>query len=320
MPEQYLCIRAINKKMIFVCGFLMALADSVPGVSGGTIAFLLGFYDDFIGSLDAFVPSKESKEIKKEKRIKAIKFLVKLGIAWGVGFISAVLILTSIFQSHIYQVSSLFIGFIIFSIPLIIMEEKKVLARKYYNLIFMAAGIALVVLITALNPSETANTGDTGYNIGSLLYFMLTGMLGISAMVLPGISGSTILLIFGTYLPVMTAIKDFLHLNMQGLPLLIFFGVGVLLGIALIIRLVKKSLEKFRSQTVYAILGLMIGSLYAVVKGPESLDTPQPAMSFDTFSILFFIIGGVVILGLQAVKHFSQVKEKVEEIEAKEKI
>lgn len=306
--------------MIFVCGFLMALADSVPGVSGGTIAFLLGFYDDFIGSLDAFVPSKESKEIKKEKRIKAIKFLVRLGIAWGVGFISAVLILTSIFQSHIYQVSSLFIGFIIFSIPLIIMEEKKVLARKYYNLIFMAAGIALVVLITALNPSETANTGDTGYNIGSLLYFMLTGMLGISAMVLPGISGSTILLIFGTYLPVMTAIKDFLHLNMQGLPLLIFFGVGVLLGIALIIRLVKKSLEKFRSQTVYAILGLMIGSLYAVVKGPESLDSPQSAMSFDTFSILFFIIGGVVILGLQAVKHFSQVKEKIEEIEAKEKI
>lgn len=306
--------------MIFVCGFLMALADSVPGVSGGTIAFLLGFYDDFIGSLDAFVPSKESKEIKKEKRIKAIKFLVKLGIAWGVGFISAVLILTSIFQSHIYQVSSLFIGFIIFSIPLIIMEEKKVLARKYYNLIFMAAGIALVVLITALNPSEAANTGDTGYNIGSLLYFMMTGMLGISAMVLPGISGSTILLIFGTYLPVMTAIKDFLHLNMQGLPLLIFFGVGVLLGIALIIRLVKKSLEKFRSQTVYAILGLMIGSLYAVVKGPESLDTPQPAMSFDTFSILFFIIGGVVILGLQVVKHFSQVKEKVEEIEAKEKV
>ena len=306
--------------MIFVCGFLMALADSVPGVSGGTIAFLLGFYDDFIGSLDAFVPSKESKEIKKEKRIKAIKFLVRLGIAWVVGFISAVLILTSIFQSHIYQVSSLFIGFIIFSIPLIIMEEKKVLARKYYNLIFMAAGIALVVLITALNPSETANTGDTGYNIGSLLYFMLTGMLGISAMVLPGISGSTILLIFGTYLPVMTAIKDFLHLNMQGLPLLIFFGVGVLLGIALIIRLVKKSLEKFRSQTVYAILGLMIGSLYAVVKGPESLDTPQPAMSFDTFSILFFIIGGIVILGLQAVKHFSQVKEKIEEIEAKEKI
>ena len=306
--------------MIFVCGFLMALADSVPGVSGGTIAFLLGFYDDFIGSLDAFVPSKENKEIKKEKRIKAIKFLVRLGIAWVVGFISAVLILTSIFQSHIYQVSSLFIGFIIFSIPLIIMEEKKVLARKYYNLIFMAAGIALVVLITALNPSETANTGDTGYNIGSLLYFMLTGMLGISAMVLPGISGSTILLIFGTYLPVMTAIKDFLHLNMQGLPLLIFFGVGVLLGIALIIRLVKKSLEKFRSQTVYAILGLMIGSLYAVVKGPESLDTPQPAMSFDTFSILFFIIGGVVILGLQAVKHFSLVKEKVEEIEAKEKV
>ncbi|MGN1480440.1 undecaprenyl phosphate translocase family protein, partial [Porcipelethomonas sp.] len=143
----------------------MALADSVPGVSGGTIAFLLGFYDDFIGSLDAFVPSNGDKLQKKEKRVKAIKFLIRLGIGWIVGFISAVLILTSVFESHIYQVSSLFLGFIIFSIPIIIIEEKKVLAKKYYNLIFMAAGIALVVLITLLNPSDAANTGsDTGVN------------------------------------------------------------------------------------------------------------------------------------------------------------
>jgi hypothetical protein len=83
----------------------------------------------------------------------------------------------------------------------------------------------------------------------------------------------------------------------------------ILLGILIVIRLVKKSLEKFRSQTVYAIIGLMAGSLYAVVKGPQSLDTPQPAMTFDTFSIVFFIIGGAVIGGLQLMQFLMEKKK-----------
>ena len=102
--------------MKLICGFFMALADSVPGVSGGTIAFLLGQYDDFINSLHYFVIGT----IKQ--RIKAIKFLLQLGIGWIVGFVLAVLILTAVFQSHIYQISSLFLGFIVFSIPIVIKE------------------------------------------------------------------------------------------------------------------------------------------------------------------------------------------------------
>ncbi|MGN1481052.1 undecaprenyl phosphate translocase family protein, partial [Porcipelethomonas sp.] len=152
-------------------------------------------------------------------------------------------------------------------------------------------------------------------NFGSLMYYLLTGMIAISAMVLPGISGSTILLIFGTYLPIMTAIKDLLHLNFEGLPIVIFAGIGIILGILLIVRLVKKALEKFRAQTIYTILGLMIGSLFAIVKGPESLDNPKDAMSFDTFSILFFIIGVVIIGGLQVIKHFAGIKKQVKEIQ-----
>ena len=95
-------------------GFCMALADSVPGVSGGTIAFVLGFYDKFINSLDDLAFGS------KQKKKKALSFLVKLGIGWGIGMILAVLVLTNLFESHIYSVSSLFIGFIIFSIPIII--------------------------------------------------------------------------------------------------------------------------------------------------------------------------------------------------------
>lgn len=299
--------------MIYICGFLMALADSVPGVSGGTIAFLLGFYDDFIGSLDSFLPGGASKSERKDNIINALKFLLRLGIGWIAGFLSAVLVLTSVFQEHIYQVSSLFLGFIIFSIPLIVKEEIENIKNKYYNLIFTVLAAGLVILITILNPSGDGNSVDSGFNILNYLFFTLTGMLGISAMVLPGISGSTILLIFGTYIPVMTGIKKLIHFDFSSIVEILFFGIGIIIGILAVIRLVKISLKKFRSQVIYAILGLMIGSLYAVIRGPETLeDNPMPAMTFDTFSIIFFIIGGLIIGGLQCIKFLTEKNKKQE--------
>ena len=128
----------------------MSLADSVPGVSGGTIAFILGFYDDFIGSLNSLI-SKNSKEDKKQ----AIFFLIKLGIGWITGMVLSVLILSSIFDSHIYSISSLFTGFIIVAIPLIIKQEKDSLIGKYKNIIFTLIGTLIVALITYFNPSGT---------------------------------------------------------------------------------------------------------------------------------------------------------------------
>ena len=283
----------------------MALADSVPGVSGGTIAFLLGFYDKFIDSIDDLLTGT------KEERKDAFVFLIKLGIGWISGFVIAVLILTSVFESHIYQISSLFIGFIVFSIPLIVYEEKESL-KKFYNVVFLILGAALVVAITMVNPSDGGSVSAGAFNIGQLIYTVLVGMIAISAMVLPGISGSTMLLIFGVYLPVMNAIKDLLHLDFSGLPIVISVGIGILLGVIVIIKLVKAALEHFHSQTVYAIIGLMLGSLLSIVKGPESLETPKEMLTMDTFSILFFFIGGVVIIGLQCLKLFSG-KNKAEE-------
>ena len=99
-----------------VRGFCMALADSVPGVSGGTIAFLLGFYDEFINSLNDLM-GRDSK-----KRKKAFLFLVKLGIGWIIGFGLSVLILASLFEAHIYQISSVFFGLTLFAIPMVIKE------------------------------------------------------------------------------------------------------------------------------------------------------------------------------------------------------
>lgn len=294
-------------------GLCMALADSVPGVSGGTVAFILGYYEKFINSLNALV-SKDSD--KKE----ALKFLGKLGVGWAIGLILASLVLSSVFETHIYAISSLFIGFILFAIPSIIKEEKDTLKGKYQYLIFTAIGIAVVALLTYFNPTSGGgiSVDINSLNIGICIYAFVVGMVAISAMILPGISGSTILLIFGLYIPIINSIKEVLHLQLEYLPILIVFGFGVLAGIALIIKLVKKALDKYRTQTIYTVIGLMIGSLYAIVRGPTTLKVPQEAMNFGTFNILFFIIGAAVIGAMEFAKYkLANKKTDVETTEEK---
>ncbi len=282
-------------------GFCMALADSVPGVSGGTIAFLLGFYDQFIGSLDALISGT------KEERKKAVIFLIKLGIGWIIGFVLSVLILTKLIDTHIYAISSVFLGLIICAIPYIIKEEKddlkKALNKKYYYFIFVLLGIAIVSAITYFNPASAGNGIDvSSLTPGLAIYVFLVAMVAISAMVLPGISGSTLLLIFGLYMAAINAIKEMLHFNFKYLPFCIVFGLGVIVGILSVIKLIRMCLKKYRPQTIYTIIGLMLGSIYAIIMGPVTLENAQPAMTFKTFNIIFFIIGGIIIVGLEQLK------------------
>lgn len=286
-----------------VRGFCMALADSVPGVSGGTVAFLLGFYDQFVVSLDDLFTGKMAR--KKS----ALAFLLKLGIGWVVGMVLAVAILASVFQTHIYAVSSLFVGFILFSIPLVIYEERVSLRSKPFALLFVLLGAVIVVGISLIHPSGTQFSAS-GLSFGSAVYVFISGMIGITAMVLPGISGSTLLLIMGTYLPIINGLHSLLQFDFSPLPMLVCFGFGVIFGILLGIKLLRKALERFRPQMIYLILGLMIGSVYAVFTGPATLDPPQPAMGFQTFNIWFFLIGGVVIFLLQGFKYLSTRRAK----------
>lgn len=292
--------------LIVLGGFLMALADSVPGVSGGTVAFLMGFYDDFISSLNDIV----SKD--KEKQKKAIRFLVKMGGGWIVGMALAALVITSVFETYIYNVSSLFMGFVLCAIPVIIMEEKDSFKGKYYNLIFSVFGAAIVIGITYFSGSSASGSIAWGdFSFGTGVFLFICGMCAISAMVLPGISGSSLLLVFGFYQAVMEAIRGVLHLQFEYIPGLVIFGCGILLGILTVVKGLKLALTQKRSATMYTILGMMLGSIYAIVMGPTSLKTnPQPAMTLQTFHLLFFIIGGVVIQGLQLLKRLSDKKEE----------
>ena len=276
-------------------GFCMAMADSVPGVSGGTIAFLLGFYDEFINSLNDLMGKDNAR------RKQAFFFLFKLGVGWVAGFCLSVLVLSGLFQEHIYEISSVFMGLTFFAVPMVIREEKDSIRGRYGNLVFTVLGIGLVFCISYFNPAggQGMNVSVEHLSMGLVAYVFLTAMVAITAMVLPGISGSTLLLIFGIYVPIIGAVKELLHMNLNYVPILLVFGMGVITGIVGIIKTIKMCLERYRSQTIYAILGLMIGSLYAITKGPTTLDVPMEPLGLQTFSILFFLLGGLILAGLE---------------------
>ncbi len=154
-----------------------------------------------------------------------------------------------------------------------------------------------------------ANIDITSLNLGLALYVFVAGMIAISAMILPGIFGSTLLLIFGLYMPIITGIRETLHFNLYYIPVLFVFGLGVIAGIALIIKAVKKALEKYREQTIYLIIGLMIGAIYAIIMGATTLKVPQVPLSLKTFNIICFAIGGLIIFGMEIAKRKLENKE-----------
>lgn len=290
-------------------GACMSLADSVPGVSGGTVAFILGFYDKFIKSTNDIFYARG------EERKKAIFYLIKLGIGWAIGMITSVLILTMVFEKHIYVVSSLFFGFIIASIPLLIKEEKKSFFISAPNIICLIIGIGGVVAITII--SKISFVTGIGFGLSHLnppliIYIFIGGVISTSAMFLPGLSGSTILLVLGIYIPVMKAGRELLSFNLDVFPgLLIFLG-GIIVGALSVVKLIQLALNRFRPQTMFLIMGLMIGSLFSIVMGPTTLENPQTHMTIWNFNWISFAIG-VGLIGLLALAG----RKKEEELEMK---
>ncbi len=282
-------------KIIYLTGLLMAMADSVPGVSGGTIAFILGVYDELIENI------YNLKD--KTKRSTSFKFLSKLGIGWIIGFVTAIFLISGLVEQHAYVISSTFLGFIIASIPLTIKEEKDSLKGKYKYLIFTLLGILIVTLISYFGQTLTAGSGGLNNSIIAYIYVFVVGSLAICSMLLPGISGSTILVIFGIYFSIISYIKEVLTLNFEHIGFLFALGFGILFGAFAFINIINFLFNNYRAQTIYTIEGLMIGSLYPIILGPTTIETHSyHALSFDTFSIFGFIIGLLIISSLALIK------------------
>lgn len=278
-------------------GFCMALADSVPGVSGGTIAFILGFYDRFLDALHGLFGKDDAA------RKDAVRYLLKLGLGWVIGMGTCVLVLSQLFAAHIYFMSSLFLGLTLTSFPLVVRAEADVLRGRVKHLLFAALGLALVVGLTLLRDDVSAvRIQFTGVHVWTLGYLFVSGAVAITAMVLPGISGSTILLIAGVYLPAIQALRSLFELDFSVLPGLCALALGFVAGVGLSIRAIRVALKKYRSQMVWLILGLMAGSLYAIAMGPAGLDTPLPPVWVQNFSVPGFLLGVLILLGLDALR------------------
>lgn len=245
---------------IFGCGFVMGGADVIPGVSGGTMAFILGIYNEFLASLRDILSPNSVKmalkfQIKKMFNQLPWPFLAALVL----GILTAILTLSTplkwMLENKLVLILAFFFGLVTGSVITVLNKVEKWSIDRYIALIIGGvAGFLIVGLPMLNNPPK------------SILYLLLCGAIAICAMVLPGISGSFILLLMGKYETVLRMVHE---LKSQINVLQNFFGlaifmVGVVLGLACFVRFLSWLLKKYHDLTVAILIGFMIGSLRKV--------------------------------------------------------
>ncbi|HCU2115076.1 TPA: DUF368 domain-containing protein [Staphylococcus aureus] len=264
-------------------GFAMGTSDLVPGVSGGTIALLLGIYNQFIASISG---------IFSRRFWPSFTFLIPIIIGMLLAMGSLSNLFNYLLSQHHIPTMFFFGGLIIGIVPYLlkISNYKTSFTTKHYMMII--AGIAILIVITLMNNGDK-HAGETlTLSTSLIIKYFIAGMCASSAMLLPGISGSFMLLVFGVYGTVMLAISEVVKLNFAGLPILLAVGFGVLAGFIISSKIIQYFLTHHKLMTFALIIGFVVGSLFAVFPGlPTNI-----VMWF--VSLVVFIIGFIVSLTL----------------------
>ncbi|MCG7342185.1 DUF368 domain-containing protein [Staphylococcus auricularis] len=267
-------------------GFGMGLSDLVPGVSGGTIALLLGIYDDFIRSVSGLF----------SKRFwPSLRFLLPIVIGMGLAIISFSSLINYLLSEHTIVTMFFFLGLIIGIVPYLlkISNVKENFDVRHYGLVLL--GIVILVVITLLNGGNKHGGESLDLSMGLVVKYFIAGIFASSAMLLPGISGSFMLLVFGAYGTVTFAISELVSFNFSALPIILIVGLGIITGFLLSSKLIQYLLNHFTYLTYAMILGFVIGSLYAVFPGlPNSIG--EWILALITLVISFaisFILGNI---------------------------
>ncbi|HHA0148792.1 TPA: DUF368 domain-containing protein [Staphylococcus aureus] len=264
-------------------GFAMGTSDLVPGVSGGTIALLLGIYNQFIASISG---------IFSRRFWPSFTFLIPIIIGMLLAMGSLSNLFNYLLSQHHIPTMFFFGGLIIGIVPYLlkISNYKTSFTTKHYMMV--TAGIAILIVITLMNNGDK-HAGETlTLSTGLIIKYFIAGMCASSAMLLPGISGSFMLLVFGVYGTVMLAISEVVKLNFTGLPILLAVGFGVLAGFIISSKIIQYFLTHHKLMTFALIIGFVVGSLFAVFPGlPTNI-----VMWF--VSLVVFIIGFIVSLTL----------------------
>nr|WP_255810583.1 DUF368 domain-containing protein [Treponema denticola] len=233
-----------------IAGIAIGIANVIPGVSGGTIAVVFGVYSDLIGAA-----SLDIKTIKANFKI----YLCLFG-GIGLGVLLFARLFKIVYERFPIQTNFFFIGLIVGSIFIIFEfvreKEQKSSFKTASKILWFFIGLSIMLALYFFKGAAASSTAAVEtLSLGSFIFLFLAGFVGAAAMVIPGISGSFLLLIIGAYYTVIKAITE---LN---IPVLIPVGLGILAGIILSARLIGFLMEKFPKITYAFILGLVAGSI-----------------------------------------------------------
>ncbi len=233
--------------LLFLKGMAMGAADVVPGVSGGTIAFITGIYEELLGSIAKI--DIEALKLLSKFQIKAFweringTFLLVLVSGILLSIFSLARLITFLLEAHPIPIWSFFFGLILISCFLVIKEIKE---WSWKVVLGFLVGTAVAFYITIASPTQTSN---------ELWFVFISGAIAICAMILPGISGSFILLLLGKYAYIFSAIKE------MNIAVIIVFGIGCITGILTFSRGVSWLLKNYYNTVIGILAGFMIGSL-----------------------------------------------------------
>jgi len=272
-----------EKLMIVVKGFIMGIANIIPGVSGGTLALILGIYERFIGAISNFF-----KDIKEN-----LKFLLLVFIGMGLALVTLSNVIDYSYNKFPIPTTMFFMGLVIGGIPMLYGKVKGRKEKKAISSwIILALTFGLVIFMALSDKIFGGATGAVDFsNMNAWGYILLFGVGAIAAatMIIPGVSGSLVLMLLGYYYPIINLIKELTQFNnlFSNLIVVAVFGLGILVGIVLISKLIEFLFKKFEIKTYYGVLGFIFASIIAI-----------PMATFSevqvTFNVLHIIIGLVV--------------------------
>ncbi len=243
-----------NNIVLFVKGFVIGIANLIPGVSGGTLAITLGIYERLIEILSNF------KSNVKEN----IKFLIPIFLGVGASILSLSGVISYCLERFLFATIMLFVGAILGGMPMLCkkLQGKKISVSKVLS--FLIA-FTVVILATALGSENVVSFDKIGLLVFIKLFFV--GALASATMVVPGVSGSALLMTLGYYKPIIDTIKSLTDFSILGhnMGIVLPFGIGIIVGILLIAKLIDYLLKKHEVATYYGIIGFVIASVVSIV-------------------------------------------------------
>lgn len=266
-------------------GGLIGIANVIPGVSGGTLALILGIYEKLTEAIGEFF------NCSKSKRIEYIKFLVQIMIGAVSGIILFSKVISYMFEQHYEETSFFFLGLIVASLPMIMAQKKgNSKVDKKQGILFFIGGLVPLafMLFDSIQGDVSGESIERAITIGYMGKLVMCGALAGGAMIIPGISGSLLLLLLGEYSNIIGFISDF---NIVPIGAVV---VGAGSGIIIFAKLMGKLLKDYHDETLYFVLGLVVFSLLEIWPGVSG------GVSGFGIDIIAFIIGAFIVTRLKS--------------------